>query len=128
MMKEIKVLMVDDEEVFAKTVAERMRMREVNSEVVLNGEQALEFLEGRTPDVMVLDLKMPGIEGMEVLRRVRETYPQVQVIILTGHGSEKDETEARRLGAADYLKKPVAIETLMAAVKNAYKKEIQNIR
>ena len=70
-MKEIKVLMVDDEEVFAKTVAERMRMREVNSEVVLNGEQALEFLEGRTPDVMVLDLKMPGIEGMEVLRRVQ---------------------------------------------------------
>jgi len=127
-MKEIKVLMVDDEEVFAKTVAERMRMREVNSEVVLNGEQALEFLEGRTPDVMVLDLKMPGIEGMEVLRRVRETYPQVQVIILTGHGSEKDEAEARRLGAVDYLKKPVAIETLMAAVKNAYKKEIQNIR
>ncbi len=68
-MKEIKVLMVDDEEAFAKTLAERMRMREVNSEVVLNGEQALQFLEGKTPDVMVLDLKMPGMEGMEVLRR-----------------------------------------------------------
>jgi DNA-binding NtrC family response regulator len=127
-MKEIKVLMVDDEEVFAKTLAERMRMREVNSEVVLNGEQALEFLEGKTPDVMVLDLKMPGMQGMEVLRRVHETYPQVQVIILTGHGSEKDEAEARRRGAVEYLKKPVPIETLMAAVKNAHKKKLQDIR
>ncbi|MEW6113029.1 MAG: response regulator, partial [Thermodesulfobacteriota bacterium] len=78
------------------------------------------------PDVMVLDLKMPGIDGMEVLKRVRKAYPQVQVIILTGHGSEKDEAEARRLGAFAYLQKPVDIEKLIRTLKDAYKKKMQD--
>ena len=69
-MKEFKVLMVDDEEDFVKTLAERMKMRDLDSEVALNGEQALQIVDDQIPDVMVLDLKMPGIEGMEVLRRV----------------------------------------------------------
>lgn len=116
-MKEFKVLMVDDEEDFVKTLAERMKMRDLDSEVALNGEQALQIVDDQIPDVMVLDLKMPGIEGMEVLRRVRKAYPQVQVVILTGHGSEKDEAEARRLGAYDYLQKPVDIEKLIQTLK-----------
>ncbi len=124
-MKEFKVLMVDDEEDFVKTLAERMRMRDLDSDVALDGEQALQIVEEEIPDVMVLDLKMPGIDGMEVLRRVRKAYPQVQVVILTGHGSEKDEAEARRLGAFDYLQKPVDIEKLVTTLKNAYKKKME---
>jgi DNA-binding response OmpR family regulator len=125
-MKEFKVLMVDDEEDFVTTLAERMKMRDLDSDVALNGEQALQIVEDEVPDVMVLDLKMPGIDGMEVLRRVRKAYPQVQVVILTGHGSDKDEAEARRLGAFAYLQKPVDIEKLVATLKNAYKKKLED--
>jgi DNA-binding NtrC family response regulator len=115
----LKVLFVDDEEDFVRTMAERMEMREVGSEVALDGEQALEMLQEDVPDVMVLDLRMPGIGGMEVLRRVRKQYPQMEVIIMTGHGSDKDEAEARRLGAFDYLRKPVDINRLMEIVREA---------
>jgi DNA-binding NtrC family response regulator len=115
----LKVLFVDDEEDFVRTMAERMEMREVGSEVALDGQQALQMLEDEVPDVMVLDLRMPGIDGLEVLRRVKKMYPQMEVIIMTGHGSEVDEAEARRLGAFDYLRKPVDINDLMEAVRNA---------
>jgi DNA-binding NtrC family response regulator len=115
----LSVLFVDDEEDFVRTMAERMEMREVGSEVALNGQQALQMLEQEIPDVMVLDLRMPGIDGMEVLRRVKKTYPQIEVIIMTGHGSDADEEEARRLGAFDYLRKPVDINDLMETVRKA---------
>ena len=71
------------------------------------------------PDVLVLDLRMPGLDGMEVLRRVKETYPQIAVIIMTGHGTDKDEEESRRLGAFEYLRKPVDMNQLMEIVKKA---------
>jgi DNA-binding NtrC family response regulator len=115
----LKVLLVDDEEDYVRTMAERMEMREVGSDVALNGEQALAMVEGDVPDVMVLDLKMPGMGGLEVLERVKKRYPQVQVIILTGHGSDAEEVEARRLGAFDYLSKPVDINDLMERVREA---------
>jgi DNA-binding NtrC family response regulator len=115
----LKVLFVDDEEDFVRTMAERMEMREVGSDVALDGEQALQMLEGEVPDVMVLDLRMPGIDGLEVLRRVKKMYPQMEVIIMTGHGSDEDEAEARRLGAFDYLCKPVDINQLMEVVREA---------
>lgn len=115
----LKVLLVDDEEDLVRTMAERMEMRDLGSNVALDGQQALNMLEDDIPDVMVLDLRMPGLDGMEVLRRVKETYPQIAVIIMTGHGSDKDEQEARRLGAFDYLRKPVDISQLMETVRNA---------
>ncbi|MBI5248160.1 MAG: response regulator [Desulfomonile tiedjei] len=124
-MQEFKVLMVDDEEDFVKTLAERLEMRDVSPDVALSGEQALERVQDDVPDVMVLDLKMPGIDGMEVLRRVRKAYPQVQVVILTGHGSEKDEAEARRLGAFAYLQKPVDMERLIKTLRQAYKQKLE---
>ena len=115
----LKVLFVDDEEDFVRTMAERMEMRDLGGEIALSGQQALEMLEDDIPDVMVLDLRMPGIDGMEVLRRVKKTFPQIEVVIMTGHGSDKDEDEARRLGAFDYLLKPVDIDDLMETVRNA---------
>jgi DNA-binding response OmpR family regulator len=125
-MKEIKVLLVDDEEEFVQTLAERIEMREIGSDVALNGEEALKKVDENAPDVMVLDLKMPGIDGMEVLRQTRKAYPNVQIIMLTGHGSKKDEKEARRLGAFEYLQKPVPIEDLVKKIKLAYKKKIES--
>jgi DNA-binding NtrC family response regulator len=125
-MQEFKVLMVDDEEDFVTTLAERMKMRDLSPDLALSGEQALQRVEDDVPDVMVLDLKMPGIDGMEVLRRVRQAYPQVQVVILTGHGSEKDEAEAKRLGAFAYLQKPVDMEKLVKTLRQAYKKKLED--
>ena len=87
--------------------------------MALNGEAALAMLEDDLPDVMVLDLKMPGMGGLEVLEVVKKMHPQVQVIILTGHGSDREEVEARRLGAFDYLQKPVDIGELMERVRLA---------
>jgi len=115
----LKVLLVDDEEDLVRTMAERMEMRELGSDVALDGQQALNMIEDDIPDVIVLDLRMPGMDGMEVLRRVKETYPQIAVIIMTGHGSDQDEKEARRLGAFDYLRKPVDMAQLIEVVRSA---------
>ena len=76
-------------------------------------------VDDAVPDVMVLDLKMPGIDGMEVLRRVKKAYPSVQVIILTGHGDARQEREARNIGAFDYLRKPVEIDYLVERIRAA---------
>ncbi len=119
-MEDIRILLVDDEEDFVRTLAERLNLRDLVSETAFNGQQALKFVGGEAPDVMILDLKMPGIDGMEVLRRVRKNYPAVQVIILTGHGNDLDEAEARQLGVFDYLKKPVDIELLVTRIRAAY--------
>lgn len=124
-MEQIKILLVDDEKEFVETLADRIKLRDHKADVALNGEQALKKLDDDIPDVVVLDLKMPGIDGMEVLRRIRKAYPKVQVIMLTGHGSEKHEEEARKIGAFEYLQKPVDIETLMKKVKLAYKSKFE---
>jgi len=125
-MKNMKVLLVDDEEEFVKALAERLKMRDLRSDTVLDGEEALSYVEDQEPDVMVLDLKMPGIDGMEVLRQVRKAYPNIQVIILTGHGTEKDEEEAKRLGAFDYLEKPVNLDVLVKKMKAAYRRKMED--
>jgi DNA-binding response OmpR family regulator len=125
-MKDMKVLLVDDEEEFVKALAERLKMRDLRSDTVLDGEEALSFVEDQEPDVMVLDLKMPGIDGMEVLRQVRKVYPNIQVIILTGHGTEKHEEEAKRLGAFDYLEKPVNLDVLVKKMKAAYRRKLED--
>lgn len=125
-MAEMKVLLVDDEELFVQTLSERLEMRDLKSDTVYDGNQAIEFVNENEPDVMVLDLKMPGIDGMEVLRRVKKMYPNIEVIILTGHGTDRDEDESRRLGVYDYLKKPVDIDTLVERIKAAYQERLQN--
>lgn len=119
-MGDIRILLVDDEENFINTISERLDLRNLASDTAFNGQQALDSVDDQEPDVMVLDLKMAGIDGMEVLRQVRVKYPDIQVIIQTGHGNELDEAETRRLGAFDYLTKPVDIELLVDRIKAAY--------
>lgn len=125
--KDIKVLLVDDEEAFVNTLAQRLKMRELNVNTVYDGEQALERVKAEEPDVMVLDLKMPGLHGMDVLKEIRKAYPNMQVIILTGHGTDKDEEEARRLGGFDFLRKPADIETLVGKIKEAYAEKLERV-
>ncbi|MFP4237527.1 MAG: response regulator, partial [Desulfonatronovibrio sp.] len=107
-----KLLLVDDEREFVHTLSERLLMREIGSAVVYDGEQALAYVEEENPGVIVLDLKMPGIDGVEVLRRVKSAHPDIEIIILSGHGSREDKKKCLELGAAAYLEKPVDIDNL----------------
>jgi CheY-like chemotaxis protein len=114
-----KVLLVDDEREFVQTLSERLMMRDMGSAVVYDGESALDLVRDDEPEVMILDLKMPGIDGIEVLRRVKKEHPLVEVIILTGHGSEQDRQTCMELGAFAYLHKPVDIDVLSRTLKAA---------
>jgi DNA-binding response OmpR family regulator len=126
-MKKLRVLLVDDEQEFVETMADRLQMRDVQATTAYNGEEALSAMEEKEPDVIVLDLKMPGIDGIEVLRRVKKAYPKVEVIILTGHGSEQDEEAARDLGAFDYVNKPVDLDDLVPRIKSAFQKRLEQL-
>lgn len=117
-----RVLLVDDEREFVQTLSERLLLREMGSAVAYDGESALHLIQEDEPEVMILDLKMPGIDGIEVLRRVKQTHPAVEVIILTGHGSEKDREVCMGLGAFAYLQKPVDIDLLSDTLKGANEK------
>jgi CheY-like chemotaxis protein len=117
-----RVLLVDDEREFVQTLSERLLLRDMGSAVAYDGESALEMLREDEPDVMILDLKMPGIDGMEVLKRVKATQPEIEVIILTGHGNETDRETCMNLGAFAYLQKPVDIDILSETMKKANEK------
>jgi len=123
--EKLKILLVDDEKEFVESLSERLGLRDLKVDIAYDGEQALEAVKEEEPDFMVLDLSMPGIDGLEVLRRVKKKYPGVQVVILTGHGSDKDEAEAKRLGAAAYLEKPVDIEPLVGTLHKAHRKKLK---
>ena len=122
-----KVLLVDDEREFVQTLSERLLMRDMGSAVAYDGESALSMIREDEPEVMILDLKMPGIDGIEVLRRVKQTRPEIEVIILTGHGSEEDRATCLKLGAFAYLQKPVDIDRLTETLKQANEKMRQNL-
>ncbi|WP_319521242.1 response regulator [uncultured Desulfosarcina sp.] len=117
-----KVLLVDDEREFVQTLSERLQLRDMGSAVAYDGESALTLVRDDEPEVMIIDLKMPGIDGMEILRQVKATRPEIEVIVLTGHGSEKDRRQCMELGAFAYLQKPVDIDELSATLKQAHEK------
>jgi two-component system, OmpR family, response regulator CpxR len=117
-----KVLLVDDEREFVQTLSERLLMRDMGSAIAYDGESALKLVNDDEPEVMILDLKMPGIDGIEVLKRVKKTRPEIEVIILTGHGSETDRKICMDLGAFAYLQKPVDIGVLTDTLKEANEK------
>jgi two-component system, OmpR family, response regulator CpxR len=114
-----KVLFVDDEREFVQTVSQRLISRDVGTYGVYDGKEALDLIAEDSPEVMVLDLKMPGMHGVEVLRQTKEIAPEIEVIILTGHGTTKDMEECMQLGAFAYMNKPVNIEELSATIKAA---------
>jgi CheY-like chemotaxis protein len=117
-----KLLLVDDERTFAQTLSERLSLRDIGSVVAYDGESALNLIKEEEPDVMILDLKMPGIDGIEVLQRVKQSHPQIEVIILTGQGTEEDRKRCLELGAFAYLEKPVDVNVLSETIKRANEK------
>ncbi len=121
-MYEWKVLLVDDEEEFITTLAERLSLRGLSARVALDGEEALRLVEENPPHVMILDVLMPGMKGLDVLKAVKAKRPQVQVILLTGHGSTRDGMEGMRHGAFDYMMKPLSIDALLAKLGEAMEK------
>jgi DNA-binding NtrC family response regulator len=118
-MENLNVILVDDEEEFVSALAERLRMRGLTTRTANNGEEALQLIAAEPPQVVVLDLIMPGMSGLQVLKRVRADYPEIQVILLTGVGATKDGVEGMRLGAFDYLMKPLHIEALIEKIGEA---------
>lgn len=117
-----KILLVDDEKKYVQTLSKRLMMRELESAVVYDGESALELAREEEPDVMILDLRMPGIDGIEVLRRVKQTHPAIEVIVLTSQGSEADKKTCMELGAFAFLSKSVDIDELSTTIKAANEK------
>jgi DNA-binding response OmpR family regulator len=120
-MAEYRVLLVDDEEEFVSALSERLTLRGIEVESALNGEEALARLVDKEFEVVILDVMMPGLSGLEVLRQIRSSHPNTQVILLTGHGSTREGIEGMRLGAFDYLIKPVDLEEMLAKMKEAAK-------
>jgi len=121
-MEGFNVLLVDDEEEFLETLVKRIQKRNVNATGVRSGEEALRFLEKSPADVVVLDVRMPGMDGIETLRALKKKHPLVEVIMLTGHASLEVAIEGMELGAFDYLMKPVEIDDLLYKIQDAHKR------
>ena len=124
-MAEFKVLLVDDEREFADTLAKRLRKRNLEARVATNGEEALRLIREEVPDVLVADLRMEGIDGVEVLQRVKADHPEVEVVILTGQIGTEVEEEARSCGAFDCLVKPLGVEEVVGTLRKAYENKLK---
>jgi DNA-binding NtrC family response regulator len=113
------ILLVDDEVEFVSTLAERLELRGINARVAYDGESALKSVAENEPQVMVLDVMMPGMKGLDVLQRVKEAHPQTQVILLTGQGKTRDGIEGMRYGAFAYMMKPLDLDDLIQTLGEA---------
>jgi DNA-binding NtrC family response regulator len=118
-MKE-KVLLVDDEKEFIETLAERMQNRGMDVSSTTSAVEALKMAEEESFDAIILDLKMPEMDGIEVLAALKERHPELQVILLTGHATVQKGIEAMKLGAMDFLEKPFDIKVLSEKIKKAH--------
>ena len=125
-MEKIKVLLVDDEEEFVTTLAERLQLRNIIPLVATDGNEALRIIDTERPPVVVMDVMMPVLGGLDVLQQIKSRYPKIQVILLTGQGSAQDGIKGMRLGAFDYLMKPVKIEGLIRKMNEAVQSSKQD--
>ncbi len=121
-MDDISVLLVDDEDEFRQTIAKRLAKRGFTLEQARNGEACLSMLENKSIDVVVLDVRMPGMNGIEVLNHIKGRYPKTEVILLTGHATTEDGVEGIKSGAFDYLMKPIKLEHLLGKIRQAWEK------
>lgn len=124
--KKINVLLVDDEEALLESMRRRLQFRDFNVIAVSQGEQALEIARKQPVDVAIVDVKMPGMSGMEVLETLKSEHPWMEVIILTGHGSFDPDEEGVAEKLHSCLAKPCDLATLQAALVDAYKKTVMN--
>ena len=120
-MDKYDVLLVDDEQEFLQTIVKRLKKRGINASGETSAEKALLRLQNGPVDVVVLDVKMPGMDGIEVLREIKKLHPLVEVIMLTGHANVEVAVRGMELGAFDYLMKPMEIDELVYKLEDAYK-------
>ncbi|MDY6792629.1 MAG: response regulator [Thermodesulfobacteriota bacterium] len=117
----IRLLLVDDEEGFVSVLTKRLARRNINVTVALSGTEGIQALRKQDFDVAVLDLKMEDMDGIEVLKIFKKMYPEMAVIMLTGHGSEQAAKEGVAYGAFDYLTKPCELEELIEKIHESVK-------
>lgn len=122
-METFRVLLVDDEVELLDTLVKRLNLRKVLAFGAQSGPEALEFLDQNPVDVVVLDVKMPDMDGIEALKVMKSRHPLVEIIMLTGHASLEVAIEGMEAGAFDYLMKPINIDELLYKVQDAYKKK-----
>ena len=120
---EMKVLVVDDEEGFASLLAGHLKARDISAECVYLGKKALDRVLHFRPDVVILDMQMPDIHGVEVLAQIESACPDVEVIVLTGNTSFDTGIECMKLGAFDYIFKPVDVDELIETIESAFLKK-----
>jgi len=118
-MEPLRVLIVDDEDELVSALEQRLNLRGFQAEGVTTGAEALAYLEVTPCDVVLLDVKMPGIGGLELIKRIKQQRPNLQVILLTGWSSAEDARKGKELGAYDYLMKPVKIDDLVKVLLSA---------
>lgn len=119
-----KVLLVDDEKEFVEGLAERMELRGMNVTACTNPQDALDKVDSESFDAIVLDLQMPGIDGIEALKHIKKTHTEMQVILLSGHATVEKGIEAMKLGAMDFVEKPADINILTDKIKKAQAKKM----
>ncbi len=124
-MNEIKVLLVDDEKDFVDILSQRLIMRGFSTTVVYRGEEAISCITKEYFHIIVLDVKMPGMTGVDILKWIKEKNYNVEIIMLTGYSSEKEENEIKRLGVFEFLRKPPDFNALVKLIKCAYDKIIK---
>jgi len=123
-MKKIKLLLVDDEKAFLDTITKRLEKRELDVSAVYSGKEALNELENnKSIEVVVLDVKMPGMDGIDTLIEIKKRFPLVEVIMLTGHATVETAIDGMKIGAFDYLMKPCDIDALVTKVEEAATKK-----
>ena len=125
MTGKIRVLIVDDEVKFLEAIGRRLKMRNLEVVTASKGADALEIARTQTFDVAILDLKMPGLNGKEVLEILKREHKFLEVVILTGHGSMDSAVECTKLGAFAYLPKPYELEKLLEVLRGAYEERLR---
>jgi DNA-binding response OmpR family regulator len=120
----IRILVVDDELDFLETIVKRLERRGYKASGTASGREALNYLENNEVDVVVLDVRMPGMDGIQVLGEIVTKWPLTQVILLTGHGSLEAGMRGLELGAYDYVLKPAKLDDLTKKIQQAYERKI----
>ncbi|MFC2085031.1 response regulator [Bacteroidota bacterium] len=121
-MSDYRVLIVDDEEEFVTTIAERLQIRGIETLTAIDGESALKIIDSDPPKVAVLDLMMPGLGGLDILKYIQDKNLQIPVILITGYGSTEPDIDGMKHGAFDCLMKPCDIDKLISKIQEAVKK------
>jgi two-component system, OmpR family, response regulator len=119
-MKDFRVLIVDDELDLLETLVKRLKRRAIDATGIDSGIKALELLEREHFDVVILDVRMPGMDGIETLKEMKKKRPLMEVIMLTGHGSVESGVQGMQYGAFDYVMKPANIDELIEKIQEAY--------